>query len=215
MPEVVAWATQHRHFGACGTDCSSKCPLCALAADFRTLLDSGSAIEPDVVKTRAVWSDNLFAHFQQQDVHEAFGTLLAACNKVDEDLALRLTDAQIRKYNSNVMLTTPAHHIFGGLQASHLRCENCGQGSRKFESFTDLSLPLLSERPFNLGSLFQHYLQWERCEYATRCESCAVAGHMQKRIDISIENLPRVLLLHLKRFAFNDGMYTMRKYMTM
>ena len=32
VPEVVAWATQHRDFGACGTDCSSKCPLCALAA---------------------------------------------------------------------------------------------------------------------------------------------------------------------------------------
>ena len=205
MPLVVAWAMQHKESERCRTCCPLGCPLRCLAADFNILFLSGDAISPKLVEQRAAWSNDRFFNHEQQDVPEAFDTFFAACNSIDENFAFRFPDVQNRRNNSNVMLTTSGHFIFGGLQTSFLHCQNCRQYSRKLEAFTSLSLPLSGNRPFNLNSLFRNYQEWEMCERNTRCSGCAVAGCMQKCIQFRLENLPRVLFLSFKRFAQING----------
>eukprot|EP00973_Karenia_brevis_P022493 3096633-Karenia_brevis.AAC.1 len=49
------------------------CPLCCIAIDTNRLCEDldASPWEPEIVRTRGVWSQGAFANYAQQDVGEA------------------------------------------------------------------------------------------------------------------------------------------------
>lgn len=95
--------------------------------------------------------------------------------------------------------------LFQGQLKSQLVCGHCGKTSTTYNPFMYLSLPI----PGNAGSAvrisdcLKEFFKDERLDGgdAWRCPRCKVARPAVKRLSIS--KLPKILLIHLKRFSQN------------
>lgn len=97
----------------------------------------------------------------------------------------------------------------GQLQSS-LTCLQCGHRSRRFDPFLYLSLPVTQEMT-SLTEALKAYLEEETLTADERwhCEKCKVKVDARKKIDLW--KLPPILVLHLKRFAFDSRSGRFRK----
>nr|XP_024659085.1 ubiquitin carboxyl-terminal hydrolase 29-like [Maylandia zebra] len=86
------------------------------------------------------------------------------------------------------------HHIF---KMENMRtCKSCGHQSSQQEDFTSLSLDLVPER--SIINMLETYLKEQEIEF--RCDCGGTASELKS----SFDTLPRVLILHLKRFGFTQ-----------
>lgn len=91
---------------------------------------------------------------------------------------------------------------FEGIFMSTLTCTFCKEQSNTFEVFNCLSLPIPSETRCHLRDCLSHFSNPERIEAAWECPRCKQKREADKKIVIC--KLPRVLIIHLKRFSL-DG----------
>lgn len=102
--------------------------------------------------------------------------------------------------------------IFSGQYISTLKCEKCGNISKCFDNFWDISLSFkTNENKFtidweskisvSLDKLFEEFLKSEIL--VTKCEKCKIASEKIKML--KFVRLPDVLTVHLKRFEYCDG----------
>lgn len=118
---------------------------------------------------------------------------------------------------------------FAGQLQSLVTCDACGKASSSYDPFWDLSLPLRragepdAAPPSRAGSLIRYvagggatsepldvrdcleaFAEDERLsgQNAFRCPRCKAVGGATKRL--RIKRWPRVLVLHLKRFSWNE-----------
>ena len=151
------------------------------------------------------------AGYEQQDAHEFLVALLNALHShlVEPQPATRC-GTRARDPPSFV------HQVFSGMFRSDLSCLCCGATSSTFEPFLDLSLPLETKRaappagraaPQRLEECLERFMSSEVLTDSITCEACGQAAQRSKQI--TIDRLPNVLTLHVKRFdAVNDRKIT-------
>ena len=93
--------------------------------------------------------------------------------------------------------------IFQGQMRSCLTCLHCGHKNIRFEPFMYLSLPMTSECR-SLQDCMELYLAPEKLHGDNQwyCSKCKTHRDAIKKTDIWI--LPPILIVHLKRFKFDD-----------
>lgn len=92
--------------------------------------------------------------------------------------------------------------LFEGIFMSTLTCTFCRGQSNTFEVFNCLSLPIPSETRCHVRECLSHFSNPERIEAAWECPRCKLKREAEKKIVIC--KLPRILIIHLKRFSL-DG----------
>lgn len=95
---------------------------------------------------------------------------------------------------------------FQGQYCSQLKCLICGNTSTSFNAFTTLSLPIpeiqhLNKLSVGLMSCLRSFTKTELLERDNRwfCSSCRKHCDLTKKITVT--RLPRILIIHLKRFS--------------
>ena len=93
--------------------------------------------------------------------------------------------------------------IFQGQLKSELLCLECGHKNIRFEPFMYLSLPISSSCR-SLRDCLELYLAEEKLEGENQwyCSKCEKHRDASKKTDLWI--LPPILIVHLKRFRFNE-----------
>ncbi|XP_006787461.1 ubiquitin carboxyl-terminal hydrolase 37-like isoform X2 [Neolamprologus brichardi] len=86
------------------------------------------------------------------------------------------------------------HHIFK--MENTRTCKSCGHQSSQQEEFTSLSLDLVPEG--SVINMLETYLKEQKIEFRCDC------GGTTSELKSSFDTLPRVLILHLKRFGFTQ-----------
>ncbi|PNF42973.1 hypothetical protein B7P43_G11111 [Cryptotermes secundus] len=115
----------------------------------------------------------------------------------DENLSADQAWGNFQMYNESII-----KFLFYGQQKSTVRCCKCGKESVTYEVFSDLSLPLPnSSEECSLAECINLYLRGEEIS-GWNCSSCKEEGHAIKKFDIW--RLPPILVIHLKRFYYED-----------
>ncbi len=131
-----------------------------------------------------------FEDLQQKDAHEFLTCVLNQMRSLRP--SLQLIAARMGKvYNCPV-----DDHMLFKMQSTRT-CRSCGAGSTREEEYTNLSLNL-SPGGGTVEQLLEDYLKETEVEFQCHC------GGTTSRQRISFANLPKVLVLHLKRFTYNS-----------
>ncbi|RWS05382.1 ubiquitin carboxyl-terminal hydrolase 8-like protein [Dinothrombium tinctorium] len=162
----------------------------------------------------------VFVGNDQQDAHEFLVMLLEKLHadlnrknyqskpfEIKDDVATHIAMNSFWKHHVSTNESIISE-LFEGLLLSTLTCNHCGKTSNSFEVFSCLSLPI----PTNFGNrckledCLKLFSEPERMsgEAGWDCPICKVKRDAMKKIVIC--RLPRVLLIHLKRFSY-EGMW--------
>lgn len=96
-----------------------------------------------------------------------------------------------------------------GYMRSSLTCTNCGNVSNTFEPFLDLSLPIpTSSSCVELENCLKVFAEEETLdgEDQPMCDCCKSRQTFTKAL--TIQKLPQVLILHLKRFRYGNHQWS-------
>jgi len=119
------------------------------------------------------------------------------------------TDSFKSTFGYNSIVTS----MFGGLLENEVRCSRCGTESRKNDPFLDLSLdiPLGSNGDTRLEDCLSSFTEVEELSDSDKyfCANCKTHQKSTKRF--SIQRLPNVLCLHLKRFRWSNSCFLRTK----
>ncbi|KAF7900603.1 uncharacterized protein EAF01_007905 [Botrytis porri] len=176
--------------------------------------------------------NEMFRTSMHQDAHEFYGLMLNAVINNVEDNARRLKDsvalqekeglndsmtAAVRSVADSMGLASGAqspgtkwvHDIFEGKMVSETKCLTCETTSQRDETFLDLSIDL--EKNSSVTSCLQKFSAEEMlCEKNKfHCDTCGGLQEAEKRM--KIKTLPKVLVLHLKRFKWTDDLTRLQK----
>lgn len=199
------------------------CLACEMGVIFASMFanDENDAVVPHRM-LYATWkfADRL-AGYEQQDAHEFLMVLLdALALHVDKS---RPRSSSILKDDGKVDPKTLleqrrnfVHEVFCGSLKSELVCQVCGHTSTTREPFLDLSLALCrakqpsstndnqdittrsSMEPVKIEDCLSRFTSAETLPELAWCPACA--GDVKRTKQLSIEKLPNVLVVHLKRF---------------
>lgn len=131
-----------------------------------------------------------FYGYHQQDAHEFLRHML-------DRLRTELADTAVANF---------IHDTFQGLLLSEVTCMKCRSTSRKHDPFLDLSLVIPNEDEVDSASLescLEGFVEAECLEKGEKyiCTHCG--NHKEKAMKkFTIEQLPLILCLHLKRFRW-------------
>lgn len=176
--------------------------------------------------------NEMFRTSMHQDAHEFYGLMLNAVINNVEDNARHLRDsvapqdkggindsmtAAVRSVADSMGLasgvqspgTKWVHDIFEGKMVSETKCLTCETTSQRDETFLDLSIDL--EKNSSVTSCLQKFSAEEMlCEKNKfHCDTCGGLQEAEKRM--KIKTLPKVLVLHLKRFKWTDDLTRLQK----
>lgn len=170
-----------------------------------------------------------FADREQQDSHEfmmmLFDRLHHDLNRHVKDKSkqngINPIDSSGNNYNGNIhaLKTNPEDkldvfwrehlkqnksiisELFEGLFMSTVTCTYCNTHSDTYEVFNCLSLPISANKS-TIRECLTHFSNPERIDAAWKCDTCEQTREVVKKI--VIRKLPRILIIHLKRFSL-DG----------
>lgn len=176
--------------------------------------------------------NEMFRTSMHQDAHEFYGLMLNAVINNVEDNARRLREleppqdkggandsmsAAVRSAADSMGLASGSqspgtkwvHDIFEGKMVSETKCLTCETTSQRDETFLDLSIDL--EKNSSVTSCLQKFSAEEMlCEKNKfHCDTCGGLQEAEKRM--KIKTLPKVLVLHLKRFKWTDDLTRLQK----
>ncbi|XP_078620085.1 uncharacterized protein LOC144887051 [Branchiostoma floridae x Branchiostoma japonicum] len=168
------------------------------------------------VKTAVSSSAQRFSGYLQHDAHEFLSQCL---DQLKEDIK-KVRSANAKKSGNDKEtlsdssddcgLPCPVSQNFQFEVIHTIRCTNCEDVVIKKEKFHDLSLTLPRKRkdmnPRSLQDLLDHFFLAEDIEYA-----CGQCKSKKSRVSHQFTKLPRVLILHLKRYNYNHVMSVNRK----
>ena len=158
-------------------------------------------------KQNPMFEDNL-----QHDAQEFLCSLLVSLQDTEKEIFKR-TD------NTN-QHSSPFEDLFHGQLLHQTKCLTCEDAKKRYESFQDISVPIQKEVKVNdpkafsptpkkaqdSESLLWALSQFARIEHLSGdnkyfCENCLT--HTEAEISTSFEKLPKILIIHLKRFTAN------------
>ncbi|TNN71807.1 Ubiquitin carboxyl-terminal hydrolase 37 [Liparis tanakae] len=143
----------------------------------------------------SIWSPE-FRDLDQKDAHEFLTSVLEQMRCLSPQLQM-MAASMGRTYSCPV----EDHVVFKMVNTR--TCKGCGVGSTREEQFTNLSLDVIPGCG-SVEQMLQDYLMETKLEY--NCE-CGATTSSQR---LSFLTLPRVLVLHLKRFKFTPS-FELRK----
>lgn len=147
---------------------------------------------------------------QQQDSNEFLTILMDWLHEDLKKPSVRSTNDSVRElpdwekqwnefYKENTSLIV---YLFYGQQKSTVTCLKCNKESVRYETFSNLTLPLLSNiNSCSLEDCVQLYVQGEKIT-GWKCPACKEQRDAKKKFDII--KLPPILIIHFKRF-YIDG----------
>jgi ubiquitin C-terminal hydrolase len=141
----------------------------------------------------------------QQDAHEC---LTAVLSGLQEELNAREhgkrkhvefktgddADEYFSKFNSSFV-----DRLFMGRYTATFECSSCKKQSMNFDPFYDMSLSISAN---DTKKLIQDYFTKEKVKY--KCEACKKSTTATKTLKIA--RLPKILVLHIKRFVYKPEM---------
>ena len=151
-----------------------------------------------LVKNAISSSAKKFMGYGQHDAHE----FLCYClDQLKEDFITSISKSEIKDTHQECLLTCPIRDNFESTVEHSIKCLGCNEEVVKEEQCNDFSLviPDKDENTFSqdlgIDKLLQSYFSDELIDYS--CETCK--GH-QSVLSHHFLKLPRVLILHLKRY---------------
>mmetsp|Transcript_34778 Transcript_34778/g.98602 ORF Transcript_34778/g.98602 Transcript_34778/m.98602 type:complete len:361 (+) Transcript_34778:308-1390(+) len=159
--------------------------------------------------------NELFRGYMHQDAHEFLNFLL---NELSEILEREAKDGVGSGGSGNRSgginskgkpIRTWVHDVFHGKLVNETRCMMCETVTSREEDFLDLSLDI--EQNSSLTSCFRNFSLTETLGQDDKffCDSCCCLQEAQKCM--KIKQLPKVLLLHLKRFKYIEQLGRYKK----
>lgn len=179
-------------------------------------LGHNSVVRPQAFKNQLERFAPQFRGFRQHDSQEFLAYLLDGIhedlNRIekkpyiedrdcdgtnDEQDAIEAWKNYLRRDKSLIV------DIFQGQMRSKLQCLKCGHSNIRFEPFMYLSLPM-SSKCRTITDCLELYLEQENMVGANQwyCGKCKEHVDATKKTDLWI--LPPILIVHLKRFNFNE-----------
>jgi len=121
--------------------------------------------------------------YQQEDAHEFLRALLGTLGMNGRNREL--------------------HSLFDGLLESSITCKSCGKPSLTRDRYMDLSLDIADNHIVSIADALEQFTETETLTgdnkvFCTRCEAKCNATK-----GLRLATAPSILVLHLKRFAFN------------
>ena len=132
---------------------------------------------PNIVSNRRHWNPN-FDNTHQHDAHEAFQTLLSACDAVG---AIRLYHIMQDEY-STLKHTTPSWNIFGGINMEIVKCSHCGKTITTYDTFNNLQLGIEHLVTKTIEHAIHQSFGEEPLE--DTCDECASVNAREQRTSI-------------------------------
>eukprot|EP01038_Epipyxis_sp_PR26KG_P006907 gene6907-9459_t len=156
-----------------------------------------SVIAPRGMQTTIRRVGSQFKPFRQEDAHEYLRQLL---DKMHEEI---LDANRIKIKDGRIAETSVISRIFGGYIRNTVSCPKCNYVSQTHNHFQDLSL----EIPKGIDSIDAAIAAFIKPENLTngnewKCEKCNLKVKAKKQMTLS--QLPNVLVLHLKRFSYGN-----------
>lgn len=137
------------------------------------------------------------AGYEQQDAHEFLGAVLDTLQMHDRSIFSAPGESGV------------VAHCFDGMLCSSIQCAQCASVSRTKEHFRELSLEvseaILGDRNSTtcLHECLSNFTKWETLtgQEKVHCSTCN--QHQDCTKHFTVDRLPQVLVLHLKRFNHN------------
>ena len=207
LPTVRCWLREHVE-DAVKTPLhdSNTCALCMLARDAArlTAVNGPACFAPEVMQKRVIWNRD-FAGTRQQDANEAFQALMNECDETDASALYALPahrDVPRADFaRSAARLSTPYNQIFANLQTIRVTCSACAHVTERYERANSHELALDDATNLSLPELLPAHLAHETLDESYRCDGCGVRGTCAIRT--LVQQWQRVLMINLKRFAFD------------
>ena len=168
-----------------------KCTICTFNRLTKRCFHSQQPVKPIEM---AFNLENIASHLtlgKQEDAHDFLHCLL---NKMQDHLVLGLTP----KPDQHTEMTTGVGQIFGGFLRSQIVCLGCNKASNNYESLFSISLGISSVS--TLKDALDKFVETDNMgdEEWYSCDICKIKRRASKTY--SVDNPPRTLILHLKRY---------------
>ncbi|PXF46442.1 Ubiquitin carboxyl-terminal hydrolase 4 [Gracilariopsis chorda] len=120
-----------------------------------------------------------------------------------------LGDSNFSHLSSSRNPKTFVHELFEGHLSNEVRCLCCETVTRRVESFFDLSVDV--EQNSSLTSCLRNFSSTELLEKQDKffCDACCSLQEAERRM--RIQQLPKILALHLKRFKYVEPLGKYKK----
>lgn len=206
-PYMIRYFMGQKHSNSCSSNSASDCTSCAINAIVTDFYGNGisthAAEKSQQVNTKhggfinlltCAWkvNENL-AGYSQQDAHEYWQFIL---NHIHQDYKLA-NSSNLSKDDSHSCKCI-VHTSFQGSLKSSIVCPECENDSKTtMDPFIDLSLGIKNKNTLN-ECLEGFHKKEQLHDYDFFCENCQSQQNPIKQL--TINNLPPVLVLQLKRF---------------
>ncbi|CEP15723.1 hypothetical protein [Parasitella parasitica] len=208
-PPLAQEMLKEEHHKKCRMD--GFCALCSMEIHVRRCLkeeksfSKGAAILPRYFTSNLKALSKTLRLGRQEDAHELYMFMLSAFQKASIN--------GLGKLPPKVEETALVYQIFGGKLRSQLKCYSCKATSNNFEACLDLSVDLTNKAD-SLTMAMNNFIKVDvigsddpsnryKCDH---CKQMVTAGKQ-----MTIDQLPMMLTVHLKRFAFDMFRGCMRK----
>ncbi|NXU42975.1 UBP50 hydrolase, partial [Drymodes brunneopygia] len=130
------------------------------------------------------------------DLHEAFKEVRAQLQERQSPAA----GASTRSISGTSIIT----QLFEGQLSYAIRCLKCTGLSDRPESFTILSLPIPSTSACSLQDCLECFFQLDMLTRNNQIHCYWCGGNQDATVKASITRAPKIIIFHLKRFAWED-----------
>lgn len=184
----------------------SKINPSSLHSAMANLLVSQRKIEPESSKCTLL--DNVreaistvqkrFSGNDMQDAHECLNQILDHLKEEAVKVSTSTPSPNREGSEEESLLINPTVHNFEFEVEHSITCIKCGEVVTKIEQYIDLSLDVPRGREPTIQDALDLFFANERVDY--RCARC---DYDKSEVSKRINKLPRVFILHLKRYAYS------------
>ncbi|XP_021356044.1 ubiquitin carboxyl-terminal hydrolase 37-like isoform X2 [Mizuhopecten yessoensis] len=156
------------------------------------------------VKSAISTTAKRFSGYQQHDAHEFLGQVLDQLKEEVTKVSSSTPSPHREGSDGDTQYTNPTVQNFEMEVLHSITCLNCREVVTKAEQFNDLSVDMPRRRkngdPSSIQNALDLFFRSEAIEYT--CEKC---GSNKSEVSHKFSRLPRVLVLHLKRYNFDQS----------